>query len=440
MVYLTCKLVILLILYFGGIRIEFKLKIGRNIETVSLQDDKILDVLTGPEISEFESEEIKQQIAEAVRSSLPKDIESKKIVIIVADHTRIWTKGNLYVPVILNTLLEEGAIAETIQVIIALGTHGDTPVERMHELVGEETLKRVEVLNSANKNTDRLTYIGKTTHGTSLYLTNEACEADHIIIYGGVLHHLLAGFGGGRKYIHPGIAGYESIQQNHSLSMKKDGSLHPRVFQSFLEGNPVHEDMTEGAEMFLRDKTSLLINVVENGEGEIFHLVKGDWKKAFAEGCEQVNRAGRVFINRKADFVIFSAGGYEKDGQLYQSTKALFNSYGAVRDGGQILMFAEAREGIGNVEFGEALKTFEGNMNVLGKKLVEKFSMPSYVAYRIIDILSRYNVTLVSNFSREETKALGFKYTDSIEEYTRNLKGKGYIIPSAENILPIIED
>nr|WP_287582821.1 nickel-dependent lactate racemase [Candidatus Borrarchaeum sp.] len=413
---------------------------GKDFKTISIPDDKILDVLTGPEIPELDQEEIKDQIVEAVRNSLPENIETKKIVILVADHTRLWTKGNLYVPVILNILLEEGAINENIKVIIALGTHVDTPIERMHELVGEETIKKVEVINSANMNTDRLTYIGKTTHDTSLYLTSEACEADHIIMYGGVLHHVIAGFGGGRKYIHPGIAGYDSIQQNHSLTIRADGSLHPKVCQAILEGNPVHEDMNEGAEMFLRDRTSLLINVAENGDGKIFYVAKGDWKKAFAEGCEQVNRAGRVFISRKADFVIFSAGGYEKDGQLYQSTKALFNSYGAVRDGGQIIMFAEAREGIGNIEFGEALKTYKGNMNVLGKKLIEKYSMPSYIAYRIIDILSRYNVTLVSNLSQEETEAFGFNYTNNIDEYVKNLKGKGYIIPSAENILPLIEE
>lgn len=419
---------------------KFKLKIGRDFKTISLPEDKVIDILTGPQIPTLDQNEIKAQISEAVRSSLPESIKTKNIVIIVADHTRLWTKGDLYVPVIVNTLLEEGAITENIKVIIALGTHGDTPVERMHELVGEETLERVDVLNSANKNTDRLTYIGKTTYGTSLYLTSEACEADHVIIYGGVLYHIIAGFGGGRKYIHPGIAGYDSIQQNHSLSMKKDGSLHPRVFQSFLEGNPVHEDMTEGAEMFLRGRTSLLINVAENGKGEIFHVAKGDWKKAFEEGCEQVNRAGRILINQKADFAIISTGGYEKDGQLYQCTKPLFNSYGAVKEGGKILMFAEAREGVGNDEFGEALKTYRGNASELGKKLVEEFTMPLYGAYRIIDILSRYNVTLVSKFSREETEEFGFNYTDDIEEYVRNLQGKGYVIPSAENILPFIEE
>ncbi|MFX1519743.1 MAG: nickel-dependent lactate racemase [Promethearchaeota archaeon] len=416
------------------------MKIGREIETLSLPEDKILGVLTGPEISALDREEIKAQISEAVRDSLPENIKAKNIVLIVADHTRLWTKGDLYVPVIVSTLLEEGAIAENIKIIIALGTHNDTPVERMHELVGDETLERIEVLNSANKNTDRLTYIGKTTHGTSLYLTSEACEADHIIIYGGVLHHLLAGFGGGRKYIHPGIAGYDSIQQNHSLAIKRDGSLHPKVYQAILEGNPVHEDMNEGAEMFLRGRTSLLINVVENGEGEIFYVAKGDWKKAFEKGCEQVNQAGRILISRKADFVIFSAGGYEKDGQLYQSTKALFNSYSAVQEGGQILMFAEAREGVGNAEFGEMLKTYRGNMSALGEKLVDKFTMPSYVAYRIVDILSRYNVTLMSKLSREETEAFGFNYTDDIEEYVRNLQGKGYVILSAENILPFMKD
>jgi glycolate oxidase iron-sulfur subunit len=83
-----------------------------------------------------------------------------------------------------------------------------------------------------------------------------------------------------------------------------------------------------------------------------------------------------------------------------------------------------------------ALKKIKKNPDGLGQRLVSDFDMPSYVALRVIDILNRFKVTLVSEFSREETLNLGFEYTDNLDLYLKNLIGKGYIIPFAENILP----
>jgi hypothetical protein len=65
--------------------------------------------------------------------------------------------------------------------------------------------------------------------------------------------------------------------------------------------------------------------------------------------------------------------------------------------------------------------------------------MPSYVAFRVLDILNRFEVSLISNFSRSQTLGFGFKYVDQIENYVKKLEGKGYIVPFAENILPIVE-
>lgn len=53
-------------------------------------------------------------------------------------------------------------------------------------------------------------------------------------------------------------------------------------------------------------------------------------------------------------------------------------------------------------------------------------------------ILTRFRVTLISSLSRQETEALGFYYTDNLSNYLQALEGSGYIIPSAENILPLL--
>jgi nickel-dependent lactate racemase len=416
-----------------------KLEYGTKEMDITVSEEKIMGLLTGPEIPAMSFDEVSAIIREGIKKHTPAGTENKKIVIITPDNTRLWARGDLYVPVILDTLKLIGVPEKNIKIVIALGTHSDQGSLLHASLVGDGTADRVEILNSANKDISRLTYKGKTVHGTELYITKEADETDHVIIFGGILHHIIAGFGGGRKYISTGIAGYDSIQQNHSLAMLSDGKPHPKVCQANLEGNPVHEDMASAAEVFLKNKTSTLVAVAANGNGEIFWAGTGDYKEQFLKGCDQVNRAGSVLVKELGDFAIISAGGYRKDGQLYQSTKALFNTYPALQEGAEILFFAECREGVGSEIFEKLLIQYKGNTGALGGQLLKHFNMDTYVAYRVIDILARYRVTLISSFSKDVTENLGFHYTERIDNYIKNLKGRGYIIPSAENILPIIE-
>jgi len=194
-----------------------KLEYGTKEMDITVSEEKIMGLLTGPEIPAMSFDEVSAIIREGIKKHTPAGTENKKIVIITPDNTRLWARGDLYVPVILDTLKLIGVPEKNIKIVIALGTHSDQGSLLHASLVGDGTADRVEILNSANKDISRLTYKGKTVHGTELYITKEADETDHVIIFGGILHHIIAGFGGGRKYISIGIAGYDSIQQNHSL-------------------------------------------------------------------------------------------------------------------------------------------------------------------------------------------------------------------------------
>jgi len=411
---------------------------GRGSIAFSIDEEKIIDTILGKDIAPIEHQDIASTIVRGIRASSPPDIEEKKIVIIIPDNTRLWARGDLFVPVIVQTLIDIGAVPSNIKVIIALGTHKEIPQSQFAQLAGKFCYKQknLEILNSANQDRRRLVYLGQTSRGTDLLITREACEADHVIIFGGILHHMVAGFGGGRKYILPGIAGYDSIQQNHSLAIERDGTPHPMVRQAQLEGNPVHEDLNEAAQLFLREKSSCYVAVAANGSGQLFHVDVGPLESTFMAGCQKVNDACCVKVPRKGNFALISAGGELSDGQLYQATKALFNGVNVVHEGGEILFVAEAFQGIGNDTFGNALKKFKGDPEKLGKLLVNAFEMPSYVAFRVIDMLQRYRVTLLSMFNRRETLEMGFNHTSDIDGYIRELKGQGYIIPFAENILP----
>ncbi|MCP4672669.1 MAG: DUF2088 domain-containing protein, partial [Desulfobacula sp.] len=319
---------------------KVKLKKGSSSINFLIPDNMIIDTLTGKDIPALSREQIKHEITNGIKESAPLNIINKKIVIIVPDNTRLWARGDIFVPVIVKTLMDLGVDKNSIKIIIALGTHADFNRDEFASLVGDFCVSQIEILNSANQNHDRLVYFGKTKQNTDLFFTREACEADHIIIFGGVLHHLIAGFGGGRKYILPGIAGYDSIQQNHSLAIKKDGTPHPMVKQMQLLYNPVNEDMEDAAAMFLRDKTCSCVAVAANGAGDIFHAGAGELKETFKHGCEKLNNACCEKIVKKGDFALISAGGHRTDAQLYQATKALFNAINAVKENGKILFVA----------------------------------------------------------------------------------------------------
>jgi nickel-dependent lactate racemase len=408
---------------------------GHGAINFNLPEEKILEVIQGKQIPKLTHDKIYEIIDKGIRASVPKDIQNKTCAVIIPDDTRLWARGDLFVPRIIKTLSALGLAFDRIKIIIALGTHEDILPDLFATLAGDYCTKRVKILNSAGLNKDRLVNIGTTYKGTSLFVTKEAWEADHIIIFGGILHHMLAGFGGGRKYILPGIAGETSIRHNHSLAITRDGRPHPLVRQAKLWGNPVNEDLMDGANLFLKDKTACYVAVAANGTGELFYAGVGDVHDTFMEGCQKLNHACCVQVPEKGDFVLFSAGGHRSDGQLYQATKALFNAVNVVKDGGKILFTAACGQGEGNPGFARALIAFKKNPEELGKRLVSDFNMPSYVALRVIDILNRFRVTLASEFSRKQTQELGFEYTDNMDHYVESLPGKGYIIPFAENIL-----
>ena len=416
---------------------KLKLEKGQTSVDICLPDEKVCDIIIGRKVPAISHDSIRDIISKGVRDHSPKDIKDKQIAVIIPDSTRLWARGDVFVPEIIKTLFDLGVPKDHVRIIIATGTHEDMKKDQFSSLAGTFCAQHVEILNAANRNQDRLVYIGETYKKTPVLITREAAKADHIIIFGGILHHLIAGFGGGRKYIMPGIAGYDTIQKNHSLAIRKDGTPHPLSRQAKLWGNPINEDINDAALLFLKDKTCAYAAVAASGTGDIFYADAGPLHETFIRGCKKLDEVCCIPVPQKGDFVFFSTGGHRADGQLYQSTKALFNAVHIVKEGGDLLFVAECSEGVGNETFASVLTAFKNEPEKLGLKLAGKFDMAAYVAFRVLNILKRFKVTLISGFSKSETEALGFHHTDDVDQYIQNLKGKGYVIPFAENILPL---
>ena len=69
----------------------------------------------------------------------------------------------------------------------------------------------------------------------------------------------------------------------------------------------------------------------------------------------QVNRQALRPIEQPYDIVVGSNGGYPADLNLYQSVKGIVSAALGVRDGGDIILAAECRDGLGSAEYAELL-------------------------------------------------------------------------------------
>ncbi|MFW5854639.1 MAG: lactate racemase domain-containing protein, partial [Thermodesulfobacteriota bacterium] len=167
---------------------KISLKQGYGALDLSVPDDKILDVVTGREAPALDVERAAEIIEAGIRETAPADIRTRKIAVLIPDDTRLWARGDRFVPVIVKALLDLEVPEDRITILIALGTHADIPPERFVLLAGEFCAGRITILNSANRSRNRLVSLGHTRRGTPVDVTREACDADHVIVFGGILH------------------------------------------------------------------------------------------------------------------------------------------------------------------------------------------------------------------------------------------------------------
>ncbi len=223
--------------------------------------------------------------------------------------------------------------------------------------------------------------------GTRCSLNRTFAEADVKVLLGDVGFHYYAGYGGGRKSVLPAVSGEETIKHNHALL------LHASAKTGVLTGNPVHEDMTEAARLA---KVDFVLNVVANSKGEIVKAFAGDLEQAFLEATKTVDAMYRVEVDRRADILVVSPGGYPADLNLFQSYKAIDNALEAVKRGGVIILVAECPEGHGNQVFYEWMIRF-GDLKAVEREIKRNFVLGGHKAYYLLRALQNHQIILVSS-------------------------------------------
>ncbi len=309
-----------------------------------------------------------------------------KVAIVVDVATR-KTPGEIMLLPVLAELNGAGVKDENVTVVFGCGTYGAVKPEEALKLIGEEALKRVKTVSHDFRAAD-LVNVGTTkTYNNKVLVNRVFMESDVKVLLGDVDLNYYAGYGGGRKGVLPGICGEETIKQNHGMLVSANAR------SGNLVDNPVHVDMTEAARLA---KVDFIVNVVANRKGEVVKAFAGDLDAAFLEAVKLYDKMYKITVDRRADIIVVSPGGYPSDISLYEAYKGLDNSIDAVKRGGVIILVAECPEGHGNQVFYEWMTRLSDIKNV-EREIKRNFVLGGYKTYYLLKALQNHPIILVSS-------------------------------------------
>ena len=426
---------------------EISLGYGNEEINLTLPKNQILHIIEGNHVEAI------ADIPAAVKAALDKPIgcppinqlvkKGDKVCIVASDITRAWVRNDLFLPTLLNELNAAGVPDCDITLVVALGAHRHhTPQENI-STYGQEIVDRITIEQSYALESENFVKLGTTSQGVDTCVYKTVAQADKVILTGGIVYHLMAGFGGGRKSIMPGISAYASIQGNHSFCLHDvvGQGINPACVSGKLAGNTMHENIMEMAAMV---KPTFLLNAVLTPEGKFAKFVAGHWHEAWLEGCKAVESIFGVPITAKADLVIGSAGGFPKDINLYQGSKTIDNAFMAAKEGGVVILLLECRDIKEPPDFSgwfEFESVYEREL-----ALRKGFTVPGFIALKCGLIAKQISLIVVTLPQNKDfiTKA-GMIPAASLEEAMtiaeQKLGRKDYtitVMPHAANTVPVM--
>lgn len=357
------------------------------------------------------------------------------VTLVVSDITRAWMHQDQIVEPLVSFLHETCKVPYAHMVIlIALGTHRPNTEEEMKQIVSPAVYENVQVINH-NCDAPDLVYVGTTSRGTRVEV-NPLVVGRKVILIGGTVHHLMAGFGGGRKSVLPGVSSRRSIRENHERALSPtEKKTDDKVGSGKLSLNPIHEDMDEAAALVA---PVFGINLVVASSGKHSGLFCGNWRTAWEASCRYQKQCYEVPVDHLADVVIVSCGGYPKDINLYQAIKSPLNAINAMKPGGTLLFLAECRDGGGAKDYFDWIRPLkEGRLD---EALRADFTIGGYIFYATCEWLRRGNIFLMSELPPELVKEMNITSAPQIETLLKQIDFTGkdvYVVPYGGYVLPV---
>lgn len=273
-------------------------------------------------------------------------LDGKRVLVLTPDATR---SGPM--PMMFRLLVEAIAPrARKLDFLIALGTHqplsddainklfGLTPAERAgkyakiaihnHHWERPDTFKKIGVIPGAD--------IAALTQGmmkddVPVALNRLIFDYDHIVIYGPVFPHEVAGFSGGHKYFFPGIAGPEIINFTHWL-----GALITNYKIIGVADTPVRQVIERAAAMVDRPVTGAC--AVVQGHADLAGLFVGPVREAWKQAAALSAQVHIKYVERPYRLVISVMPEMYDD--IWTGAKGMYKMEPAVADGGEVIIYA----------------------------------------------------------------------------------------------------
>jgi len=414
---------------------KVSLNYGYDSMALDIPDKNYMGTLSPKDIKEIEDpiNEVRRALAHPIGSKKLRELVSSqdKVIILASDVSRPCP-SYILLPPILKELNEAGIRNDQITIMFGLGVHRKHTEEEKKRLVGEEVYNQVKCIDHDIENCVK---IGITKRGNEVSVFNEVLTSDFIIATGNLEFHYFAGYSGGAKAVAPGMCSRKTIADNHKYFLDSGAKA------GKIEGNPIREEIEEIGKMVGID---FMVNAILNSHKKLVKVVAGEITRAHREGTKYINNMFRVEIDKLADIVITSPGGYPKDIDLYQTHKAMENASLAVKDGGIIIVAGECKDGLGEGKFADALNGKLSPQELI-EELKNNFILGRHKASRIANINLNKEIYLVSNLADEIKKNLFIKSFNSLEEAFTNAmkvqgeKAKVLVIPYGSSTLPVFE-
>ncbi len=424
---------------------DFTFKYGDGHMDFSYPDEDIVKVIEPTEVEipvSSEREKVEYALDHPLGTGKLEEIISpdNTVCILVPDTTRQWGRPEQMITVLVERLEAIGVKDENMLIVSATGTHKKQTKQEHINIVGEAVYNRIKVVDH-DCDTNLVT-VGTSSRGNEIKVNATVMQYDKKITVGAVVFHFLAGFGGARKYVLPGIAGRDCIMSNHSQYFAPGGVGSGRnmlVAPGSYEESPVSLEMFEAARFAGIDFN---ITDVIGPDKTIAFCYAGDISDSHAAAVEKCRLLDGAFIDAPADMVISSGMGYPKDINLYQTiSKPMTNSLGAIRgDADSVMIIAsECREGIGNPDTEKMLFEFD-NAHDREVYTRDNYTIGLNIAYMITAFAEQFHLIMVTSLDPDifkKTKIHPAKDVNEAIEIAKKLTGKehlkAYIMPYGAN-------
>ncbi len=349
-----------------------------------------------------------------------------KVALIVSDTTRPVPSAKI-IPYVLDELHRGGVSDKDICIVFALGLHRTQTDEEMKKLVGDDIFSRILCIQH---DTSNCRHIGRTSRGTPVEVFAPVLDSDIRVGIGNVEFHYYAGYSGGAKCILPGVSSHDSVISNHKMMIDE------RASSGVVDG-PVRQDMEEAAAIAGLD---FIVNVVIDSMKEIVFTAAGNYIDAHRRCVEVADKLFKVNV-KPADIVIVSSGGYPKDINLYQATKALDNSKSAAKKGGAIFLIAQCQDNIGNAVYERWNNEAKGPDDVI-RKFDACFEFGGHKAALTAKMAKDYDLYIVSDLSDIDAKKAFFAPVKDLQGtitqmLTEKPHARVHVMPYGGTVLPM---